>query len=214
MIKSLTLVRRRNAMTGEDMRANWSGPHAELSRPLPGLFRCNHNCVEDCCWSFGDNNLRLDAVGELWFESQSSTAGHTLYEVILPPLGAERGPTFHVTALVAEDSWATYSDARYKFMVIGVADAPARILASTSQALRDCSPEYAPAEFCCECLRPPFAHLPLDDRSHPNLVITIWVRTQAIAGRLIMSRRSVLRSLVATGATSAAAYRVNEMQIV
>jgi hypothetical protein len=215
MIKGLTLMRERAPVNDERPYPLRSG---SISRPLlqvNNLFRYNHNSVEDCIWSFGNGNFRLDAVGEFWFQSSWRVTEDIPGEAGAPVFGIKHDRHFEIIAFIADESWATYSDARYKFMIMGNANALGSMLAGTLEALRECPHTYAPAEFSCEALRPRFPQtVPLDGRLRPNLMITVWARTQATAEKLLLNRRSLLRSLVSSGATSAAAYRVREMEIV
>ena len=71
MIKRMTLLQRRQAMSMADFDAHWAGPHAEIARGFPRLQRYNQNSVRR---RPDDDRHDLDGIVELWFADAESMA--------------------------------------------------------------------------------------------------------------------------------------------
>src|SRR4051794_28701403 len=64
-IKRVSLVRRGDGMTRDEVAADWVGPHPGIVKQLPGLRGLRFGIVQ----SWTPPEEAWDGVGELWFDS-------------------------------------------------------------------------------------------------------------------------------------------------
>ena len=74
MIKSLSLLTRRNELTHEEFVRHWLDIHAPLARAVPGVRRYVQNHIRDERHraDIPTTEVAVDGVAELWFDDRAA----------------------------------------------------------------------------------------------------------------------------------------------
>jgi uncharacterized protein (TIGR02118 family) len=74
MIKSVSLLSRKEGLSHEDFVRHWAEIHAPLAYACPGISRYTQTVVKS--WSIRKDvpgmDVTIDGIAELWFEDQSA----------------------------------------------------------------------------------------------------------------------------------------------
>jgi hypothetical protein len=137
--KRSSLLRRRNALTIDEFRTHWAGPHAKIATGMPGIKAYTQNRVTGTLWSNAhEAGYECDGIVELEFESEFAMAAASETEVVKRGLPEDEVKFLEaITLCLVEDGAPQLRPDRFKVMIAAkLADASESTLSLFQQSLR------------------------------------------------------------------------------